>query len=86
MDVEVVIEVSPKGVITDGIRRPGESFDYSWSSGAHVSVELDGTVNKPDDMDEECGALRIGIKPRKGKAKDSPQSRGEHRARGEERN
>jgi hypothetical protein len=52
-DVEYAIEVSPKGVITDAVRRSGATFDYSWSSGAHVSPELDGTMNKSDDMDEE---------------------------------
>jgi hypothetical protein len=52
-DVEYAIEVSPKGVITDAVRRSGGAFDYSWSSGAHVSPELDGTINKSDDLDEE---------------------------------
>jgi hypothetical protein len=52
-EVEYAIEVSPKGVVTDAIRRAGGTFDYSWSSGVHVSPELDGTMNKPDDMDEE---------------------------------
>jgi hypothetical protein len=52
-DVEYAIEVSPKGVVTDGIRRSGGAYDYSWSSGVHVSPERDGTVNKPSDLDEE---------------------------------
>jgi hypothetical protein len=50
--VEYAIEVSPRGIVTDAIKVAGR-FDYSWSSGAHVSPELDGTLNKPDDMDEE---------------------------------
>src|SRR5579859_4140395 len=53
-DVEYVIEVSPKGVVTDSVRRgAGGAYDYSWSSGVHVSPELDGTINKHEDMDEE---------------------------------
>jgi hypothetical protein len=52
-DVERVIEVSPRGVVTDAIRRGGGAYDYSWSSGAHVSPELDGTVNASSDLDEE---------------------------------
>ncbi len=52
-DVEYVIEVSPKGIVTDALRRAGGAYDYSWSSGVHVSPELDGTVNKPTDRDEE---------------------------------
>ncbi|MGH7294259.1 MAG: carbohydrate-binding family 9-like protein [Polyangiaceae bacterium] len=52
-DVERVIEVSPRGVVTDSIRRGGRAYDYGWSSGVHVSPERDGTLNKPDDMDEE---------------------------------
>jgi hypothetical protein len=52
-EVEYTIEVSPKGVVTDAVRRNGGAFDYSWSSGVHVSPELDGTINKPEDMDEE---------------------------------
>ena len=51
--VEYSIEVSPKGVVTDAIRKSGGAFDYSWSSGVHVSPEIDGTINKSNDMDEE---------------------------------
>jgi hypothetical protein len=52
-DVEYAIDVSPKGVITDAVRRSGGAFDYSWSAGAHVSPELDGTINESSNMDEE---------------------------------
>ncbi|HEY8041326.1 MAG TPA: carbohydrate-binding family 9-like protein [Polyangiaceae bacterium] len=52
-DVEYSIEVSPRGVVTDGVRKSGGKFDYSWSSGVHVSQEMDGTLNKPQDLDEE---------------------------------
>jgi len=52
-DVEYAIEVSPRGIVTDAVRKSGGAFDYSWSSGAHVSPELDGTINNPNDMDEE---------------------------------
>jgi hypothetical protein len=52
-DVEYAIEVSPRAVVTDAVRRSGGAFDYSWSSGVHVSPELDGTINNPKDRDEE---------------------------------
>ena len=52
-EVERAIEVSPKGVLTDAMRSPGGSYDYSWESGAHVSKELDGTMNDAKDSDEE---------------------------------
>ncbi len=52
-DGERAIEVSPRGVVTDALRSPGGAFDYSWESGAHVSPELDGTVNDSKDADEE---------------------------------
>lgn len=57
---EVSFDLSPTGVLTDGLRTrsmtpagSGHPFDYTWSSGAHVSHELDGTPNQPDDEDEE---------------------------------
>jgi hypothetical protein len=50
---ERAIEVSPRGVVTDAIRRGAAEFDYSWESGVHVSPELDGTVNDSRDVDEE---------------------------------
>jgi hypothetical protein len=52
-DVEYAIDVSPRGVVTDAVRRSGGAFDYSWSSGVHLSPELDGTINDPRNMDEE---------------------------------
>ena len=51
--VDYAIEVSPKAVITDSIRKDGGPWDLSWSSGAHASKEIDGTVNSPTNMDEE---------------------------------
>ena len=38
-----------------GARAGAESggWDYAWSSGAHVSKEMDGTLNDPTNMDEE---------------------------------
>jgi hypothetical protein len=50
---DISIEVSPKGIVTDAIRKAGGAWDYSWSSGVHVSPELDGTLNASDNMDEE---------------------------------
>ena len=52
-EVEYAIEVSPKGVVTDAIRKPGGEFDYAWNSGAHVSHDQDGTPNDSTDTDEE---------------------------------
>jgi hypothetical protein len=51
--VEYAIEVSPNAVITDSIRKDGGEWDLSWSSGAHASKEIDGTINNPRNMDEE---------------------------------
>jgi hypothetical protein len=47
------IEVSPKGVVTDGRREGSGAWDYTWNAGVHVSKELDGSLNNPKDMDEE---------------------------------
>ncbi len=52
-DVEYVIEVSPKAVVTDSIRKAGGAPDFSWNSGVHVSRELEGTLNDATDADEE---------------------------------
>ena len=74
--VEESIEVSPKGVITDAIRKGGGAYDYSWSSGVHASPERDGTVNKPEDMDEEWAIEMavpfesIGMKGERGETVD----------------
>ena len=58
--VEYSIELSASGAMTDAIRKNGGAPDYSWSSGAHVSHEMDGTLNDPTDMDEEW-VLEIAI-------------------------
>jgi hypothetical protein len=56
-DTEYAIEVSPRAVITDSIRHGSDGgwskWDYTWSSGAHASKEMDGTLNAPNNMDEE---------------------------------
>jgi hypothetical protein len=59
-DGERAIDVSPRGVVTDAKRSPGGAFDYAWESGAHVSPEVDGTVNDPRDQDEEW-AIEMAI-------------------------
>jgi len=46
-------DVSVTGVITDGVRSHGGAIDFRWDSGAHVSVERDGTLDDPRDDDEE---------------------------------
>jgi hypothetical protein len=58
--VEYAIEVSPKAVITDSIRRGEGAWDLTWSSGAHASRELDGTINDPKNTDEEW-AIELAI-------------------------
>jgi hypothetical protein len=61
--VEYAIEVSPKAVIADSIRRGGGDWgewDPSWSSGAHASKEIDGTVNKANNTDEEW-AIELAV-------------------------
>ncbi len=56
-DTEYAIEVSPVPVVTDSIRHRVSGtwgpWDYKWSSGVHVSTEMDGTLNNPNNMDEE---------------------------------
>jgi hypothetical protein len=52
-DAQRAFDVSPRGAVTDGLRRGNEPFDWSWQSGAHVSKEMDGTINDPRDRDEE---------------------------------
>jgi hypothetical protein len=47
------IEASPDGVVTDAARDRGGSLDPSWHSDAHVSCELDGTIDDGRDTDEE---------------------------------
>jgi hypothetical protein len=58
--VEYAIDVSPRAVVTDSIRRDGGAWDLTWSSGAHASKELDGTLNNPNNTDEEW-AVEIAI-------------------------
>jgi hypothetical protein len=58
--VEYAIVVSPNAVIADSIRRDGGDWDYSWSSGVHASKEKDGTINNPNNNDEEW-AIEMAI-------------------------
>jgi hypothetical protein len=58
--VEYAIEVSPKAVITDSIRRGEGQWDLGWSSGAYASRELDGTINDSKNMDEEW-AIELAV-------------------------
>ena len=58
---EWTLDVSPRGTLTDGRRAASlangyggaRPFDYGWSSGARLGVDIDGTVNDPSDDDEE---------------------------------
>jgi hypothetical protein len=47
------IDLSPLGTTSDALKMADGKWDSSWESGAHVSRELDGTMNRPDDNDEE---------------------------------
>jgi hypothetical protein len=50
---EYVIEVSPRGALTDYTRARSGSMDATWSSGAKVGIDLDGTLDDVADSDEE---------------------------------
>lgn len=52
-DGDRLIDVSAAGVITDAHRVGKGVPDYSWSSGAEVAIDKDGTPNDPSDQDEE---------------------------------
>jgi hypothetical protein len=54
-DVEYLFEVTPNALITDSIRRGDGAWDRTWSSGAHASREIDGSINTPKGKDEEWG-------------------------------
>jgi hypothetical protein len=58
--VEYAIEVSPNALIADSIRSNGGEWDLGWSSGAHASREIDGTINDSKNMDEEW-AIELAI-------------------------
>lgn len=68
----LVIEVGANGNVYDAVEGPGEVRDASWESGATVALDLDGTLNKEDDDDEEWIVetsipwTALGIKPRAG--------------------
>ncbi len=49
---ERVIDVSPRGVVTDA-RRAGGSLDFAWQSGTRAGHEMDGTIDDSRDDDEE---------------------------------
>jgi hypothetical protein len=50
-----VIDVNANGILTDGTRPAGTKgpLFLGWESGAHVSIEHDGTPNDTRDIDEE---------------------------------
>ena len=47
-------------MITDSIRRDGGAWDPTWSSGAHASREIDGTINDAKNQDEEW-AIELAV-------------------------
>jgi hypothetical protein len=57
-----LIDVSAGGVITDAKLSADGRRDISWESGLKVAVDTDGTINNPNDEDEEWvveGALPL---------------------------
>lgn len=59
-DVEYAIEVTPKALITDAIRRGEGAWDVTWNSGAHASREIDGLINDTKSKDEEW-AIELAV-------------------------
>jgi hypothetical protein len=59
-DAEYAIEVTPKALITDGIRKGEGAWDLRWNSGAHASREIDGLMNDTRSKDEEW-AIELAI-------------------------
>jgi hypothetical protein len=55
-----VLDVSPRGTVTDARRRAEGTFDYAWDAGAQVGTDVDGTIDVPGDEDEEW-ALELAI-------------------------
>ena len=55
--VDHVLEVSPRGVLTDGARAVGSGrearLDVSWSSGAQVLADAEEEIDNSADEDEE---------------------------------
>jgi hypothetical protein len=51
--VEYAIEVSPRSVIADERRTGDGPWDRGWTSGVHASMEIDGSLNDPSNLDEE---------------------------------
>ncbi len=47
-----VLFVSPRGTLTDEYVQ-GDEVDTSWTSGARIGLDVDGTLNDPRDYDEE---------------------------------
>ncbi|MDP9034065.1 MAG: hypothetical protein M3O50_04620 [Myxococcota bacterium] len=50
---QLSMEVSPVGSLSESRRPRSGPLDLTWHSGAHVSHEVDGTVNDATDDDEE---------------------------------
>ena len=71
--VEHSFDIGPTShgaVLTDGERRTSGGWDYAWSSGARIALDMDeGTVDQPKEADEEwvlemeMPLASIGLKP-----------------------
>jgi hypothetical protein len=48
-----LIDVSAAGVVSDGVETSTGGIDRRWESGTRLGIDRDGTLNQPDDDDEE---------------------------------
>lgn len=47
------VDVSAAGVVADGVEGPNHAVDRRWDSGVKFGIDMDGTLNAPEDDDEE---------------------------------
>jgi hypothetical protein len=59
-DTAYAFDFSPTALVTDAVRHGTGPWDRGWNGGAHVSKELGGTPNAPNNLDEEW-ELEIAI-------------------------
>ncbi len=57
---ERILDLSPRGVVTDAAGGAGRARDFGWQSGAKVGTDVDGTIDRSDDEDEEW-SLEVAI-------------------------
>jgi hypothetical protein len=52
-EAQYVMDVSPRGIERESMRAAPDAPPRAWTSGAHVGFERDGTLDDPEDTDEE---------------------------------